>query len=164
MTELATTLTAGLRWLYETEQPDNACQEHHGLLLRAPTTNRLYSFIPANDGRRVVVAVNVATIEWIDNGPNELKTPANPLEPGELVALAADLRALGFEVTSTWNGHPQTTGSVGLARPAHPSLLAAVDRYHAGCLVHPRRGAFCDCEAWRAGYDRVVRPVLTPAA
>ncbi|MFJ6440241.1 hypothetical protein [Streptomyces sp. NPDC091649] len=156
-------LTAGLRWLYETEQPDNAWQEHHGLLLPEPATNRLYRFIPANDGRRVVVAVDVASIEWIDNGPNELKTPANPLESGELAALAADLGALGFEVTSTWGGHPQTTGSVGLARTAHPSLLAAVDRYRAGCLDHPQRAVFCDCDAWRAGFDRVVQPALTPA-
>ncbi|MFJ3706610.1 MULTISPECIES: hypothetical protein [unclassified Streptomyces] len=163
MTELDTILTAGLHWLYETEQPADAWQEGHGLPLRAPVTNRRYSFIPANDRRRVVVAVDVATIEWIDNGPNEHKTPANPLEPGELEALAAALRALGFEVTSTWNGHPQTTGSVGLARTAHPSLLAAFDRYRAGCLTHPQRGLFCDCDAWRAGFDRIVRPELLPA-
>ncbi|WP_406188960.1 hypothetical protein [[Kitasatospora] papulosa] len=157
-----TVLTAGLRWLYETEQPADAWQ-HHGLLLTAPTANRRYSFIPANDSRRVVVAVDVAKIEWIDNGPNELKTPANPLEPGELDALAAELQALGCEVTSTWNGHPQTTGSVGLARPAHQSLLTAFDRYRAGCLTHPQRGLFCDCDAWRAGFNRIVRPVLVAA-
>jgi hypothetical protein len=159
VTDLDTVLTAGLRWLYETEQPDNAWQ-HRGLLLPTPATNRLYSFIPANDWKRPVIAVDVATIEWIDNGPNELPTPANPLEPGELDALAAVLRTVGFELTSTWNGHPQTTGSVGLARPTHPSLLAAVDRYHAGCLVHPERSVFCDCDSWRSGFRRMVRPQL----
>lgn len=162
MTDLDTILAAGLRWLYETEQPTDAWQEHRGLLLRAPASNRCYSFIPANDWRRVVVAVDVAKIEWIDNGPNELRTPANPLESGELEALAAELRVLGFEITSTWNGHPQTSGSIGLARPAHPSLVAAVDRYHAGCLAHPKRGVFCDCDAWRSGFARIVRPELTP--
>ncbi|MFE7106597.1 hypothetical protein ACFU98_35155 [Streptomyces sp. NPDC057575] len=163
MTDLDTFLTAGLRWLYETGQPDNAWQGHHGLLLRAPAANRLYSFIPANDWKRPVVAVDVAKIEWIDNGPNELKTPANPLAAGELESLAAELRSLGYEFTATWNGYPQTTGSVGLARPAHPSLLAAVDRYHAGCLVHPKRSVFCDCDAWREGFTRIIRPELTPA-
>ncbi|WP_331445831.1 hypothetical protein [Streptomyces xanthochromogenes] len=118
MPDLDTVLTTGLRWLYETEQPDNAWQQHHGLLLNASATNRRYSFIPANDWKRVVVVVDVAEIAWIDNGPNELKTPANPLEPGELDTLAASLRALGCEATGTWNGHPRTTGSVGLARPA----------------------------------------------
>ncbi|MEU8829399.1 hypothetical protein [Streptomyces sp900116325] len=160
-TAFDTVLTAGLSWLYGTEQPDNAWQ-HHGLLLPVPATNRLYSFIPANDWKCPVVAVDVAKIEWIDNGPNELKTPANPLEPGELEALAAELRTLGFKVTSAWNGHPQTTGSVGLARPAHPSLVAAVDRYRAGCLVHPGRSVFCDCDAWREGFSRIVQPSLAP--
>lgn len=164
MTELNTVLTAGIRWLYDTEQPDNAWQGHHGLLLPAPATNRLYAFIPANDWKAAVVAVDVAKIEWIDNGPNELKTPSNPLEPGEVDALAAELRAVGVEVARTWNGHPQTTGSVGLGRPAHTSLLAAVERYHAGCRVHPKRGVFCDCDAWEAGFTRIVRPELAPTA
>ena len=163
VTDFDTVLTAGLHWLYETEQPDDAWQEHHGLPLAVPTTNRRYAFIPANDWKRVVVVVDVAKIDWIDNGPNDLQTPANPLEPGELDALAAALRAHGCEVTSTWNGHPQTTGSVGLARTAHPSLLAAFDRYRAGCLAHPQRGLFCDCDAWRAGFNRIVRPELLPA-
>ncbi|MEH0657699.1 hypothetical protein QA860_08130 [Streptomyces stelliscabiei] len=110
--------------------------------------------------------MDVLKIEWIDNGPNDLKTPANPLEPGELEALAAELERRGFSVEGTWNGHPGTTGSVGLVRPAHPTLVAAVDRYRAGCLEHPNRSVFCDCETWRAGFTRVVqppRPAPTPA-
>lgn len=158
-TTLDAVLGRGLHWLYETEQPDNAWQ-YHGLLLPVPAINRLYSFIPANDWKSPVVAVDVAKIEWIDNGPNDLKTPANPLEHGELDVLAAKLRNRGVEVTSTWNGHPQTTGSVALAGPAHPSLVAAVDRYRAGCLVHPERSVFCDCDAWRGGFSRIVQPSL----
>lgn len=159
MTDLGTILDTGLHWLYDTEQPDDAHQHHSGLLLREPATNRLYTVIPTNDWKRPVIAVDIAAIEWIDNGPNELKTPANPLEPGELDALAALLSGLsGVAITRTWNGHPQTTGSVGLARPAHPSLLAAVDRYHAGCLNHPERSVFCECEAWQAGFRRTIRP------
>lgn len=163
---LTAVLTAGLHWLYETEQPADAWQDHHGLLLRAPATNRLFSFSTADYRRRLpMIAVDVATIEWIDNGSNELKTPANPLKPGELEDLAAELRALGFEVTSTWNGYPQTTGSVGLVRPAHPSLVAAVRRYHRGCPDHPGRSVFCECESWSAGFRRVVKPAVpaTPA-
>lgn len=164
MTELNTVLTTGLRWLYETEQPDNAWQSRPGLLLRVPAANRLYGFCPSNAWQLPVVAVDVAKIEWIDNGPSELKTPANPLKPGELESLAAELRALGAEVARTWNGHPQTTGSVGLARPAHTSLLAAVERYRAGCLVHPTRFVFCDCADWQAGFTRIVRPELALTA
>lgn len=162
VTTLDTVLTAGLRWLYDTEQPDTAWQGHHGLLLPLPAANRLYAFAPANDWKDPVVVVDVAKIEWIDNGPNELATPANPLETGELDALADQLRTLGVEVASTWNGHPLTSGSIGLARPAHPSLVAAVDRYRAGCLAHPQRSVFCDCDDWRAGFTRIVRPELAP--
>ncbi|MFG3136071.1 hypothetical protein ACGFZA_07590 [Streptomyces sp. NPDC048211] len=164
MTAFDTVLTAGLRWLYDTEQPDDAWQGHHGLLLPLPAANRLYAFVAANDWGDAVVVVDVAKIEWIDNGPNELQTPANPLEPDELDVLAGELRALGVEVARTWNGHPQTTGSVGLARPAHTSLLAAVERYHAGCRVHPKRFVFCDCADWQAGFTRIVRPELAPTA
>jgi hypothetical protein len=131
-------------------------------MLRADD-NRTYGFVPEGARQRPVVIVDVAKVEWIDNGPNELKTPANPLEPGELEALAAELERRGFPVQTTWNGHPGVTGSVGLAQPAHPSQLAAVNRYRAGCTEHPRRSVFCDCETWRAGFTRVVRPATTSA-
>ncbi|MFC8862686.1 hypothetical protein [[Kitasatospora] papulosa] len=163
MTDLDTVLTAGLRWLYETEQPADAWDQHHGVSLPLPADNRTYSFCPAGYRSLTVVVVNVAKVDWIDNGPNDLKTPANPLKVDELDSLADDLRAHGFEVNDMWNGHPGITGSVGLARPAHPSLLAAVDRYRAGCLAHPQRSVFCDCDAWRAGFNRIVRPELLPA-
>ncbi|MGQ4340356.1 hypothetical protein ACN6LF_005225 [[Kitasatospora] papulosa] len=163
VTDLDTVLTAGLRWLYETEQPADAWDQHHGVSLPLPADNRTYSFCPAGYRSLTVVVVNVAKVDWIDNGPNDLKTPANPLKVDELDSLADDLRAHGFEVNDMWNGHPGITGSVGLARPAHPSLLAAVDRYRAGCLAHPQRSVFCDCDAWRAGFTRIVRPELLPS-
>ncbi|MBI0300466.1 hypothetical protein JBE04_39930 [Streptomyces sp. PRKS01-29] len=155
----AAVLDAGLRWLYETEQPDNAHAQHHGEQLAADG-NRSYSFVPVGARSLPVVVVDVAKVEWIDNGPNQLMTPANPLEPGELETLAVELERRGFTVRSTWNGHPAITGSVGLARPAHPSQVAAVERYRAGCPEHPQRRVFCDCEAWRAGFRRAVRPVI----
>ncbi|MFE3657237.1 hypothetical protein [Streptomyces sp. NPDC059165] len=153
-------LTAGLCWLYETEQPADAHAQHHGEMLAADG-NRTYSFVPVGARKLPVVVVDVARVEWIDNGPNELKTPANPLEPGELEALAAELERRGFPVDGTWNGHPGITGSVGLRRPAHPSQVAAVERYHRGCQDHPARSVFCDCEVWRAGFRR-THPTPAP--
>lgn len=158
MTSLNTILDTGLNWLYDTVQPDNAHLHPRGLTLHLPEANRQYSFCPTGARRPTVVSVDVLKVEWIDNGPNDLKTPANPLESGELEALAAELERRGFPAQDTWNGHPGITGSVGLARPAHPSLVAAVDRYRRGCTAHPARSVFCDCEAWRAGFTRIVGP------
>ncbi len=150
---LADILDTGLNWLYDTVQPDNAHQQHHGITIGLPAANRYYGFCPDGAEHLPVVIVNVAHPEYRDNLP-----PANPLEPGELFDLATELEARGYTVRTTWNGHPAITGSVSLVQPAHPTLVAAVQRYHRGCVVHPERSVFCDCEAWRAEGARIVRP------
>jgi hypothetical protein len=157
MTDLATVLDVGLGWLFDTVQPDDAHQQHHGITLGLPDMNRLYGFCPAGYANLPVVSVNVAKVEY-QPGSNGYDVPANPLELAELEALAAELEQRGYVVASTWNGHPAVTGSVGLAQRAHPSLVAAVDRYRRGCTVHPERSVFCDCEAWRAEGARVIHP------
>lgn len=153
MTSLAAILDTGLHWLYDTVQPDDAHQQHHGITISHPEGNRLYGFCPTGADNLPVVVVNVARPEL---RPNDL--PANPLRPDELFDLAIELEARGYTVRTTWNGHPAITGSVGLIRAAHPTLIAAVQRYHRGCTVHPQRSVFCDCEAWRAEGRRIVRP------
>ncbi|MBJ6623518.1 hypothetical protein [Streptomyces sp. DHE17-7] len=160
MPDLTHILDAGLEWLYETVQPDNAHQQHHGITIGHPEANRLYGFCPTGADNLPVVVVNVAKPEL---HPYDL--PANPLRPDELFDLATALEAHGLTVRTTWNGHPAITGSVGLVQPAHPTLIAAVDRYHRGCTVHPERSVFCDCEHWREEGRRIVgpnRPTATP--
>ena len=167
MTDLATILDTGLNWLYETVQPDDAHQQHLGIVLHLPAANRWYGFCPDGAQHLPVVSVDVIKPEWIDNGFNRPMTLANPLSPDELPALAEELRNRGFESFGTWNGHPGATGSVGLTRKAHPTLVAAVERYHRGCTEHPDRSVFCDCEAWRAEGARAVhpaRPAVSPTA
>jgi hypothetical protein len=154
----ADVLTAGLRWLFETSQPDDAHAQHHGERLAADN-NRSYRFIPVGAGDLPVIVVDVAKIEWTTDGRGDM-VPANPIEADELERLAAELERRGYPVRDTWNGHPSITGSVGLRTPAHPGQVAAVGRYHRGCTVHPGRTVFCDCEAWRAGFTRVVRPAV----
>ena len=162
MTHLACILDTGLGWLYDTVQPDDAHQQHHGIVLHLPTANRWYGFCPSGARNLPVVSVDVTKKEYRFDSDGD-SIPANPLEPGELEALADELRHRGFDVDDTWNGHPGTTGSVGLARPAHPTLVAAVDRYRRGCTAHPRRSVFCACEQWTAGFRRVVQPERQPA-
>ncbi|TVZ96481.1 hypothetical protein [Streptomyces sp. BK340] len=164
MTTLATILDTGLGWLYDTVQPDDAHTSHHGIVISDPEANRIYGFCPDGAQHRPVVIVDVIKVEWIDNGPNQLQTPANPLDIGELAVLVKELQRRGYESSGTWNGHPSVSGSIGLVRPAHPTLVAAVDRYRRGCTVHPQRSVFCDCEHWLAEGARIVRPAATPSA
>lgn len=146
------TLVAGLHWLFDTEQPEGAVQPHHGVVLPA-VDNRQFGFIPAGWSRRAIVTVDVAKVRYDGDG-----MPTNPLRPDELHDLTEQLATLGADVVETWNGHPSITGSLALSRPAHPTLLAAVALYRAGCPTHPRVGVFCDCGWFAAGDALVARP------
>jgi hypothetical protein len=154
----ADVLTAGLHWLFETGQQEDAHASHHGERLAADD-NRSYRFIPVGVHDLPVVVIDVAKIEYaLDADGYSVAT--NPLEPGEVERLAEELERRGYPVRDTWNGHPSTSGSVGLRTPAHPGQVAAVERYRRGCQEHPKRSVFCDCDAWRAGFTRVVRPAV----
>lgn len=126
-------LRAGLDWLYATEQTDNeSIVARHGI--NAPVVDgRRYRFIPSGFHRSPVVVVNVFHPRY--TGPLGTQTLVNPLKPGELARLQAQIEQWGHEVRSTWNGEGET-GSVGLATPAHPSLLAALQRQREGCPEH----------------------------
>jgi hypothetical protein len=152
----ARVLAAGLRWLYETEQPEGALLTHHGEGMKGEGNRRFY-FIPEGADGPPVVAVEVAEIVYRMDDEGD-KVPANPLEPDELTDLASALAALGVEVARTWNGHPATTGSLGLVQPAHSSLLAAVNLYRAGCPTHPHKSVFCGCGWYPEGHAKVVTP------
>lgn len=156
MTPRDTVLDTGLRWLFDTVQPDDAHQHHLGISINLPAANRVYGFYPseaARGGGQSVVTVDVGKVER-----DEDLTPLNPLGVDELASLAANLEARGLDLRQTWNGHPGVTGSVGLARPPHPTLVAAVQRYRRGCTEHPKKAVFCDCQAWRAEAGRIVNP------
>lgn len=150
----AAVLAAGLGWLYDTGQPEGAVLQHHGTTLQAG--GRHYQFCPQGAYQRPVIVVHVTKPEWAPGarGPVLL----NPLAANEMADLAAAVEALGFEVATTWNGHPGPTGSIGLKRPAHPSLLAALARYRTGCPEHPREHVFCRCGWYAAGNTLLVKP------
>ncbi|MBO0885210.1 MAG: hypothetical protein J2P17_33755 [Mycobacterium sp.] len=151
------TLVAGLRWLFDTEQPAGAVLQHHGLSLPG-VANRRFNFCPAGWEGHAIVTVDVVDAEWKFTSRHEI--PTNSLRPGELDDLTVLLNELGVDVLHTWNGHPGITGSLALGRPAHPSLLAAVNRYLAGCLTHPDQGVFCKCGWYAKGYNLAVLPEL----
>lgn len=147
-------LAAGLTWLYDTDQPDGAILQHHGL--SNGDQHRGYRFIPQGYGARPVVVVDVIEQEW--DGTGDSYRCLNSLGRGEAADLAALIDSFGVPVASRWNGAPgSVTASIGLELPARPSLVAAVSRYRAGCSIHD--DVFCDrdgCTWYRDGRQRVV--------
>ncbi|GAB4980357.1 hypothetical protein MAHJHV59_28620 [Mycobacterium avium subsp. hominissuis] len=122
-------LSAGLRWLYHTPQPDNALVEHRGARITASPARTL-RFLPiANSGNPlVVVEVQVRT--------SYHRSPAPPpaLADAEVLDVVAELEARRAVVTR-YDNH-RLTATIALAQPAHESLRAAVARYAAGCPYH----------------------------
>lgn len=144
-------IAAGLAWLFDTTQPDGAIVSHHGVTVGVG--DRRYRFIPRGAEDRPVVVVDAVAVAGQD---------VAVLEPDELTELTGVLAELGHEVVDRWNGHPAGTGSLALAGAVQPSLLAALDRYHAGCPDHGG-SVFCDCGWFRAGYRLLVMPLTSGA-
>lgn len=136
-------LVVGLRWLYDTEQPSAAIVDHRGRRLQS-AGDRTVRFTPVGwQGRAVVVLIPTT------NAHGRVR----PVTTGELEAFADAVRDMGEDVVSTWSG--ALRGFVALARPAHPSLRAAVQRYEDGCPDHTGSPA-CGCGWLAAGSDHVV--------
>lgn len=148
-------LAAGLQWLLRTEQPKGAICQHHGVVIHT-RGNRYFSFMPGNSEGRATVAISIHKVER-DMRTLELH---NPLERNEMATLERDLTEMGVRVVDTWNGDGCDSGSLALAQPISPSLVAAVDLYRAGCQQHPSRNVFCDCGWFRRGADLLVLPKL----
>lgn len=147
-------LRAGLTWLYETEQPPDAIDQHHGH--GRCVGDRRYDFAPYGAKARPVVIVCVLKPR-VDGAGKVL----NPLGgPAEMDAVAEALAELGHLVADRWNGAANhATGSLGMADPAHPSLVAAVDRYRAGCPDHTSPLCGWDgCPWFSTGNKRMVLP------
>jgi hypothetical protein len=143
-------LAAGVRWLLRTDQPATAVLQHHGPSRRG--TDLDYSFCPIGPPHMPVVAVTDRTLN--EPSPDLMKT------------VAAELTRLGAAVSRQWVGGAQAMlwASSGLAVPAHPSLVAAVDRYHGGCPKH--QTVFCSREvpacSWYRDGNALVREPLWP--
>lgn len=116
-------LLAGLRWLYDTEQPADSAIDPRQHSLASPRGRRGLRFSP--DGHR-----GAATIEIVGGPLNGSRDHA--LAAAELTAFGELIDGLGEEVVDTWIGRGRVVGGVALARPAHSSLLAAVDRFRSG--------------------------------
>lgn len=152
-------LAAGLRWIFDTEQPDGAMVSYHGYSRLVDDV--VYGFCGRGADDLPVVTLNRLAPIY---GDDDL---LNPLTSDELLPVPVLLLRLGHPANRFWNSADPAalrgdTGSFGLAQPAHPSLIAALDRYRAGCPVH--HTVFCgapgqqECTWLRDGYARAVLP------
>jgi len=146
-------LAAGLAWLYDVEQPPNALIQHHAVPGPVIGT-RWYGFCPVGADQLPVISVRVAAPQW-EPGRWELLNPIGG--DAEMKLTRALVESLGYPTRQWWNGAGES-GSIGLQRPAHHTLRAAVRRYGAGCPTHPAHGVFCPCGWFKAGNDLLVDP------
>lgn len=122
-------LLIGLRWLFDTVQPDGAMVSSGGQVVRSG--HRTLRFRPVDwQGHAVIEIVGAATA-------------TDPSPRAEMEAYVTALDDMGEDVVASWIGRRGQVRSIALARPAHPSLRAAVERYVAGCPDHPGRQCAC---------------------
>lgn len=171
-------LAAAVAWLYDQEQPEGAVAHHLGPA-GFRLGDRVYEVIAAGaDGGPVIVVrvagCDLAPGEWRGfEGEYSHRSYGGWTEPfpdgpcAEVLAVVEAVAGLGAEVKGTWNGAPHcTSGSIGLAARARPSLLAALARYHAGCPAHgsvfcgpgSHREADRDCTWYTDGTRLLVSP------
>lgn len=156
-TSLQQALEAGLHWLHHTEQPQGALIDHHGALLPTTIDNRKLRCVPAYNGK-ALITIDVARLRWIHNG--DQLHPTDQIGPHELDDLAALLDQAGAPIATTLNGYPTITGTLVLQRHAHPTLVAAANRYRKGCRAHPAKGTLCPCGWYIRGRNRIIPPYI----
>lgn len=138
-------LLLGLRWLYDTSQPATAVQDPRGQHLHTPAARTVY-FIPSGASGHVLIIIEANPDKPDLDGHHIGRT----LAPGELAAFADLIEDLGETVISTYNGYPGSIAALALARPAHPTLLAAVTRFSDGHHPHELHEP-CQCH-WYLEY------------
>jgi hypothetical protein len=149
-------LSAGLRWLYQTVQPDDALVDWRGAALTV--TGRRLRFLPVVTTGTPLIVADADLLRW---RAHTTCVALNTLPVDELPCLAAQLAVLG--INAGQRHYHSVTGVIALDVPAHPSLRAAVQRYRRGCPHH--RGVMCDASirhgghscTWRAEGRRAAR-------
>lgn len=140
-------LLVGMRWLFDTAQPDGAMVSAGGQIVRS--------------GRRTL---RFRPTDWQGHAVIEIVGPAAPGDPSPRAELEAYVQALddmGEDVVASWIGRRGQVRSIALARAVHPTLRAAVERYVAGCTEHPGQQCACgrrarDCSVSLRAVERSV--------
>lgn len=128
-------LKLGLRWLYDTVQPDHAVIDCRAASVLLAPVNRVIRLVPLGWAQKPGIVVEVADVHWgLGTG-----RPLNPLSSSEINCLAGELERLDADIDDIRCPITGLTGTIALLRPAHPTLRAAVQRFGAGCPRHHSR-------------------------
>jgi hypothetical protein len=153
---LKAVLQSGLDWIWESEHPEGALIQHHGIwCTEGPFLDGRVKLriIPEGHKTGPVVVFDLHEKEY---GPEyEL---LNPFTKDEIDLLRSLVVACGSDVVDEWNGEGYATVSLSPARRASHGVLQLVDTYRQGCPEHPRKGVFCNCGWFSAGKDKVRFP------
>jgi hypothetical protein len=153
LNDAADILTAGLAWLYDTVQPDDALCHHLGYA--GGTVDRMFSFIPHY--RWPIIVMRLPGPRYEGDPPRLI----NPLVKVDVSVLCAEMRRRGRTIAAKWNGKGTHSVSLALDGEVHPTLRAAVSRYCAGCAVHGNT-VFCGreqgCDWYVTGNARLIKP------
>lgn len=157
LTALFPTLVSGVAWLYNTEQPRAALLRPDGVAL-PPLAGRRLIFVPDVAGHGAAVVVQLIDAGSDAPGQREI------LDEDELAGLADTVVRAGGVGAHVDSPAGTRTARIQLTQRAHPSLLAAVARYRAGCPMHRRpacghnRGAQAPCQWFARGFRALVPP------
>ena len=134
------------------EQPESAILSHHGISCVRLIERFHVRFTPIGAGERPVFIFEV-------NHPLYLSDHlVNPFTHGDIFAVVKLLELAGVQIFDCWNGEGFSSASFSSRQFCGVSLRAAVNRYHHGCLVHPKDGVFCECDWLTNGYKALRLP------
>jgi hypothetical protein len=128
-------IAAGIRWLQE-PQVDGALLTHHGVFCTRPISKVLISLTPCGFKDGPVFMFEPFPL-YVDGVRNTISKE-----------LAGQIRSAFVEhsaIVHEWNGVGRPSYSIVPDVAVHPSLMAAVELYRAGCPEHPENSVFCEC-------------------
>lgn len=162
-TGLEEALSASLRWIYETEQPEGALLSHRGWVHVLGRDALVFSGVGLN-------GLPFITLRRVGPKYDHEFRVLNPLDVADLIQIPILLDRFGYPAVRYWDAAdpsepPGESGTFELAQLAHPTMVAAVERFDAGCLDH---GGDISCGSdtnhptcmwWRDGYALAIKPV-----
>jgi hypothetical protein len=144
----------GIKWFSTAEQPDHAVMSHHG-----PPLGRIgdlaIGMFCVEAGTRLgdwVAEVSCVglTLECVCGSPswrNEFRFSESQVD---------EILRTFPEHATHWNGVGCGTMTIVLPCERGP-VFDCVERYRAGCPVHPKESVFCKCDDWRNGFGSLNR-------